>query len=84
MDDLLSNVEVGRLAGVGPTAVKRWADQGLLPCVRTAGGHRRFRRDEVEKFLLTTRGSGGGGHRVKFTFSPSRGFRQHAVAFCTR
>lgn len=57
MDDLLSNVEVGRLAGVGPTAVKRWADQGLLPCVRTAGGHRRFHRDEVEKFLLTTRGS---------------------------
>ena len=59
MDDLLSNVEVGRLAGVGPTAVKRWADQGLLPCVRTAGGHRRFHRGEVEKFLLTTRGSGG-------------------------
>ena len=59
MDDFLSNVEVGRLAGVGPTAVKRWADQGLLPCVRTAGGHRRFQRSEVEKFLLTTRGSGG-------------------------
>ena len=57
MDDLLSNVEVGRLARVGPTAVKRWADQGLLPCVRTAGGHRRFHRGEVEKFLLTTRGS---------------------------
>jgi excisionase family DNA binding protein len=60
MDDLLSNVEVGRLAGVGPTAVKRWADQGLLPCVRTAGGHRRFQRAEVEKFLLTTRGSSAG------------------------
>src|SRR5512137_904365 len=59
MDDLLSTVDVGRLAGVGPTAVKRWADQGLLPCVRTAGGHRRFHRGEVEKFLLTTRGSGG-------------------------
>ena len=59
MDELLSNVEVGRLAGVGPTAVKRWADQGLLPCVRTAGGHRRFHRAEVEKFLLAARGSGG-------------------------
>ena len=59
MDELLSNVEVGRLAGVGPTAVKRWADQGLLPCVRTAGGHRRFYRAEVERFLLAARGSGG-------------------------
>jgi excisionase family DNA binding protein len=51
MDDFLSSVEVAKLAGVGPTAVKRWADQGLLPCVRTAGGHRRFRRGEVESFL---------------------------------
>jgi excisionase family DNA binding protein len=58
MDDLLSTVEVGRLAGVGPTAVKRWADQGLLPCVKTAGGHRRFHRGEVERFLHAARGSG--------------------------
>jgi excisionase family DNA binding protein len=58
MDDLLSTVDVGRLAGVGPTAVKRWADQGILPCVRTAGGHRRFHRGEVERFLQGARGSG--------------------------
>jgi excisionase family DNA binding protein len=58
MDDLLSTVDVGRLAGVGPTAVKRWADQGLLPCVRTAGGHRRFHRAEVERLLVSVRGSG--------------------------
>ncbi len=51
MDDLLSTIEVGEMAGVGPTAVKRWADSGLLPCVRTAGGHRRFRREEVERYL---------------------------------
>jgi len=51
MDVLLSTNDVGELAGVGPTAVKRWADRGLLPCVRTAGGHRRFRREEVERFL---------------------------------
>jgi excisionase family DNA binding protein len=57
MDDLLSTVDVGRLAGVGPTAVKRWADQGILPCVKTAGGHRRFERREVQKFLDATRGS---------------------------
>ena len=57
MDDLLSTVDVGKLAGVGPTAVKRWADQGILPCVKTAGGHRRFERREVQKFLDATRGS---------------------------
>jgi len=47
----MSTREVARLAGVGPTAVKRWADDGLLRCVRTAGGHRRFDRGEVERFL---------------------------------
>jgi excisionase family DNA binding protein len=56
MDDLLSTVDVGRLAGVGPTAVKRWADQGLLACVKTAGGHRRFDRAEVQRFLEGIRG----------------------------
>lgn len=56
MDDLLSTVEVGKLAGVGPTAVKRWADQGLLRCVKTAGGHRRFERSEVQRFLEGLRG----------------------------
>jgi MerR family transcriptional regulator, light-induced transcriptional regulator len=55
MDDLMTTVDVGRLAGVGPTAVKRWADEGLLPCVRTAGGHRRFPRADVERFLKAQR-----------------------------
>jgi MerR family transcriptional regulator, light-induced transcriptional regulator len=51
MDDLLGTEEVAQLAGVGPTAVKRWADQGWLSCLRTPGGHRRFARAEVERFL---------------------------------
>ncbi len=56
MDELLSTVDVGRLAGVGPTAVKRWADLGMLPCVKTAGGHRRFERRAVQSFLDSIRG----------------------------
>ena len=46
----LSTAHAARLLGVGPTSVKRWADLGLLRCVRTAGNHRRFTRDEVERF----------------------------------
>ncbi len=53
MDDLLTTVEACRLAGVGPTAIKRWADGGRLQCVRTAGGHRRFRRSELQALLRT-------------------------------
>jgi excisionase family DNA binding protein len=51
MDDLLTTQEVALLAGTGVTAVKRWADAGLLACIRTGGGHRRFSRREVERFL---------------------------------
>jgi len=49
--DFMTTREVARLAGVGATAVKRWTDAGLLACVRTAGGHRRFARSEVVRFL---------------------------------
>jgi len=58
MDDLISTREVARLAGVGPSAVKRWADDGQLQCARTAGGHRRFARAEVERFLRQQAGAG--------------------------
>lgn len=47
----MSTQEAAQRAGVGPTAIKRWADEGLLVCVRTAGGHRRFARRELEAFL---------------------------------
>jgi MerR family transcriptional regulator, light-induced transcriptional regulator len=48
---LLSTQDAARLAGVGPTSVKRWADEGLLECRKTAGGHRRFERRALERFL---------------------------------
>ena len=49
--EFMTTQEVARRAGVGATAVKRWTDAGLIACVRTAGGHRRFARSEVERFL---------------------------------
>ena len=49
-EDLLTSSEVARLLGVVVASVKRWSDAGLLACVRTAGGHRRFAREEVLRF----------------------------------
>jgi len=46
----ISTASAAQFLGVGPTSVKRWADLGLLKCVRTAGNHRRFLREEVERF----------------------------------
>ncbi len=36
---------------MGTTSIKRWADSGVLACVKTPGGHRRFPRDNVETFM---------------------------------
>jgi methanogenic corrinoid protein MtbC1 len=49
---LLTSAATARRLGVGVTAVKRWSDTGLLRCVKTAGGHRRFQIDEVERFAM--------------------------------
>jgi MerR family transcriptional regulator, light-induced transcriptional regulator len=44
---LLSTAEAARRLGVTTTTIKRWADDGRLPHMRTAGGHRRFRSEDV-------------------------------------
>jgi MerR family transcriptional regulator, light-induced transcriptional regulator len=48
--DLVTTREAAAILGVGTTSIKRWADRGQLPCVRTAGGHRRFSRAAVLAF----------------------------------
>ncbi len=53
MKDVLRTFEAARVAGIAPSSIKRWADQGLLPCLRTAGGHRRYDRLALERFLLS-------------------------------
>lgn len=45
--EFLSTNKAAELLGVGTTSIKRWADEGRLQCIKTAGGHRRFRRSEV-------------------------------------
>lgn len=46
----LTSKGAARLLGVSEASVKRWADSGLLPMLKTAGGHRRFRPQDVAVF----------------------------------
>ena len=48
---LLTPSEVAALFRVDPKTVSRWAATGKLSAVRTLGGHRRFRADEVYGLL---------------------------------
>ncbi|HEX4806201.1 MAG TPA: EAL domain-containing protein, partial [Conexibacter sp.] len=48
-DELLPLSAVADALGVSPSTVRRLADQGVLPGTRTEGGHRRFRRADVQR-----------------------------------
>ncbi len=53
-DELLGCTDAGRVLKVGPQRVRQLERTGRLPAIRTAGGWRLFRRDEVER-LATER-----------------------------
>ncbi|MGB0591094.1 MAG: helix-turn-helix domain-containing protein [Myxococcota bacterium] len=46
-EERLSSADAAEFLNVGVSTIKRWADQGIVPCVRTAGGHRRFERSAL-------------------------------------
>ena len=50
-DELLTPSEVAELFRVNPKTVTRWARSGKISAIRTLGGHRRFRRSEIEAQL---------------------------------
>lgn len=50
-EQLLTPAEVASLFRVDPKTVTRWAKAGKLTSIRTLGGHRRYREDEVRALL---------------------------------
>jgi excisionase family DNA binding protein len=49
----LSPSDAAAILGVHVDTITRWADNGTLPCFRTPGGWRRFRRSDIEAMLPT-------------------------------
>jgi excisionase family DNA binding protein len=45
---LLTIRQAADRAGVSIDTIRRWANQGLLPCLRTPGKQRRFRADDID------------------------------------
>jgi excisionase family DNA binding protein len=54
-NEWLSLGEAASILGVHPSTVRHWADSGDLPSQRTPGGHRRFRRRDLQQWA-TLRG----------------------------
>ncbi len=47
---VISTIDVARLFNVTETTVKRWADEGMLRCQKTPGGHRKYQIRNVIEF----------------------------------
>ena len=55
VDEWLSLSGAAGLLGVHVSTVRNWANKGTIPVHRTRGGHRRFRRSELELWLQAQR-----------------------------
>ena len=53
MKTTISPRQVARAIGVGESTLKRWCDRGLIPMLKTAGGHRRLAVSDVNPTLST-------------------------------
>lgn len=51
MKNLLTTKQVAQALGVSDASLKRWCDKGLIPALRTGGGHRRLPLNGVLQFL---------------------------------
>jgi len=49
--DWLTLGQAARFLGVAQSTIRKWSDQGRVPAFYTPGGHRRFRRSDLEAFV---------------------------------
>jgi excisionase family DNA binding protein len=50
--------QAAKYLGVAQSTIRKWSDSGRLPAFYTPGGHRRFRRADLDQFLGSSRGAG--------------------------
>jgi excisionase family DNA binding protein len=49
--DWLTLGQAAKFLGVAQSTIRKWSDQGRVPAFYTPGGHRRYRRGDLEAFL---------------------------------
>jgi excisionase family DNA binding protein len=55
LDPWMRLSEAADYVGVHFTTLRRWTDEGKVPCIRTPGGRRRFKRSELDAFMSSLR-----------------------------
>src|SRR6202051_4527261 len=49
--DWLTLGQAAKFLGVAQSTIRKWSDQGRVPAFYTPGGHRRYKRHDLEAFL---------------------------------
>jgi len=62
--DWLTLGQAAKYLGVAQSTIRKWSDQGRVPAFYTPGGHRRYRRGDLDNFLERSGPSGGSGPTV--------------------
>ena len=62
--DWLTLGQAAKYLGVAQSTIRKWSDQGRVPAFYTPGGHRRYRRGDLDVFLQRSGPSGGVGPTV--------------------
>ena len=62
--DWLTLGQAAKYLGVAQSTIRKWSDQGLMPAFYTPGGHRRFRRRDLDDFLTRSGRAGRPGPLV--------------------
>ena len=58
MEELLKPADAARIAGVSYPTLKQWIYKGKVRSVKTAGGHHRVARSEIERITGVVRSKG--------------------------
>jgi excisionase family DNA binding protein len=77
--DWLTLGQGAKYLGVAQSTIRKWSDQGLLPAFYTPGGHRRFRRRDLDSFLARS-GRGGQPGPLVLIVDDDPGLRRYVRA----
>src|SRR5947208_4837097 len=59
--DWLTLGQAAKYLGVAQSTIRKWSDQGRVPAFYTPGGHRRYKRGDLDRFLERSGPSSAGG-----------------------
>src|ERR1700748_162109 len=79
--DWLTLGQAAKYLGVAQSTIRKWSDLGRVPAFYTPGGHRRYRRGDLDAFLERSGPSGRArpGPRV-LVVDDARGAREYVRA----